>query len=111
LNACIALLNQTGIAQKEAPCFALTIGSGSSDDSAMQVDGESNCRIETLDMTKCEALFEIVANKATGAIVYLQTHVISPDLSFDPSLALLDRHVEQVLAQLGEQITEVTFSE
>ena len=42
LNACIALLNQTGIAQKEAPCFAATIGLKSTEDLGMQIDSQTN---------------------------------------------------------------------
>jgi len=84
------------------------IGASLTDDSGMQVVGES-FSLHTADTSKCEVVLELVANKSSGAILFMQT-ITCKELSFDPSQVMLDRHFEQVLQQLGEQITEVTFS-
>jgi hypothetical protein len=58
LNACIALLNQTGIAQKDAPCFAATIGVASlidESDRGMEVDSieKDSFRLQPVHHEKC----------------------------------------------------------
>lgn len=111
LNACIALLNQTGIAQKEAPCFAVTVGARSIDDSGMQVVGESGYTLDIKDTERCDALLEIVANQAKGTILHLKSlKTAHSELAICPDLILLDSRLEEVLRLAGEQITEVTFS-
>ena len=112
LNACIALLNQTGIAQKEAPCFAVIIGATTSNDGRMEVDGESGFQLETKNTDRCEVLLEIVANQSDGTILHLRSlKNAHSDALFDSDLIMLDSRLEQTLRQVGEQIIAVTFSE
>lgn len=96
LNACIALLNQTGIAQKEAPCFAVTIGARSSDDSGMQVVGESGYQLETTGTQRCDTLLEIVANLSSGTILHFKSlKTTHSEIAFSPDLILLDSRLEE----------------
>lgn len=107
LNSCITLLNQTGIAQKEAPCFAVTVGVAEAD---MQVVGKSGFKFVDFETSGCPVLLEVVQNQTSGAVLHLRTlYTDSSFISADDILA--DPMLEATLRRLGEQITEVTFSE
>lgn len=78
----------------------------------MQVDGESSYKFYAMPPLDSEALFEIVANATSGSILHLRTiKTGTASHSFDPDMLLLDSNLEVVLHSVGEQITNVTFTE
>ena len=95
LNACIALLNQTGIAQREAPCAAMTVGYNS-----------QSKTFRTDDHSDCDSFIDLVVSLASNDLnfVILTTKGASGNAIFSPRF-------EQVVRQTANQITQTTFTQ
>ena len=95
LNACIALLNQTAICQKEAPCVALSIGINSRSQS-----------FEVVNHEDCDSVIDVVCD-SNCRILMLNTRKALPS---SPDLPIFSPKFEQIVKRYSEQVIEVTFS-
>lgn len=82
LNACIYLLNQSGIAQREAPFAALSIVPA---------------------ITDCESVVEVVANPK-GHILWMKTRG-----AVDASV-IMEPNFEKLIKQQAKSVISMTFN-